>query len=388
MRLLFALAAGKALINTPKLLQDTLPELDSTVKAIATEIQQGDDRQREIIETAKQRARLMLCRFRGGKRPEEAGVEGTEEESEVIDWWELKQEPEANYSDTLRVCFGDDILLKPDTRYCFFPATGVSPAPGVEAKAYSRSAAGDDSNGEDSNTSDESCNNRSNEDEADADSDVQYVTTTFSPFRVSNEIIQYCTTLELKKTKQEPISDSAIPNESEVDVAKLDSVYYLDIISPAHSTKETSILNEHKQTHLPIDQRPKRRKRPKTLQCDYESCNYITGLMGNLKRHKQTHLPSDQRSTRPRVHQCDHEGCHYGTDRADHLKRHKQTHLSADQRPTRPRVQCDHEGCSYTTDHPGNLKKHKQNHLPADQRPKRKANDQLPSSEKRKKTEL
>ncbi|WP_252179863.1 hypothetical protein [Endozoicomonas sp. 4G] len=243
------------------------------------------------------------------------------EESEIIKWWELKQESEENDSDTLRVCFGDDILLKPDTRYCVFPATGV------EAKAYGRatsddSADSEDSGSEDSGTSDKNSDSHSSEVEADAESDVQYVSTTLSSFPVSNEISQYCAALALKKIKQEPVSGSEIPT-------------------------------------------------------------YSTDHMDHSKTSKQTHLPAGQQ---PKMHRCDHEGCNHSSKRAADLRKHKQTHLPADQRLERPKVHhCDHEGCNFSTSYTGNLNKHKQTHFPADQRLKRKAYDQPPSNKKRKK---
>ena len=69
-----------------------LPELDSMAKAIAKEIQQGDDRQREIIEKAKQSRSLVLSRFRNSKSFEEPEEESIEEDSDAIQWWGLKQE--------------------------------------------------------------------------------------------------------------------------------------------------------------------------------------------------------------------------------------------------------------------------------------------------------
>ncbi|WP_252180410.1 hypothetical protein [Endozoicomonas sp. 4G] len=468
--LLFVLAVETILLPLFPV-RDGLPELDSTVKAIAIAIKQGDDQQREIIETAKQRGRLMLSRFRGDKRPEEP-----EEVSEAIEWWELKQEPEANHSDMPRVCRDDDILLKPDTRYCF------SPDPDVEARAYSRAASDNASDSEDSSTSDESNDNPSDEDEADTETDVQCVNTASDPFRALNEISQYCTTLRLKMIEQGAISDSEVATESEAEVTRL-KVHQCSHEGCNYSTNRMGNLKAHKQTHLPADQRIKVHRcghegcnystnrmgnlkahkqihlpadqRIKLHQCGYEGCNYSTDRMGNLRahkrihlpvdqrikvhqcghegcdystdqtgslnRHKQTHLPDGQRTRRPKVHQCDYEGCDYGTDRTNDLKKHKQTHLPTDQRA---KVKCDHEGCNYITHHPchlnrhkqthlpadqrfylhhcdhegcnystnwtGDLKKHKQTHLPADQRtkrPKRKAYDQQPSNEKRKKVD-
>ncbi|WP_252179304.1 hypothetical protein [Endozoicomonas sp. 4G] len=381
------------------LVRDVLPELDSKVKTIATEIQQGDDQQRQIIETAKQRGSLMLSRFRD--RLEEPGEESIEEESEAIDWWELKQEPEANHSDMPEVCFGDDILLKPDSRYCF------SPDSGVEIMAYSRAACDEGSGSEDSGSSDENSDNRP--DEREAESDVQCENTTLDPFRALIEFSQFCATLRQEMTNQEFISDSKLLTASEVDVTEADSanqraktaklhecdhegcnygtyrkenlkkhkqnhlptaqrdkVSHCDHEGCNYSSNQACNLKTHKQTHLPAEQRT---KRPKVHKCDHEGCNYCSDQACNLKTHKQTHLPADQRVKKPKVHKCDHEGCNYSTDRSNNLKQHKQIHLPADQREKVSH--CDHEGCNYSTEQPNNLKKHKQTHLPADQRPKR-----------------
>ncbi|WP_252178771.1 C2H2-type zinc finger protein [Endozoicomonas sp. 4G] len=300
--LLFALFVGKTLITLPNYFM-------------------GDEQQREIIAIAKQMGNLMLSRFRSDKRPGES--------------------------------------VKPDTRYCF------SPDSGVEARGYSRAASDDstyseDSDSEDSGGSDERSDNHSNEEETDTESDVQYVTTTLNPFRASNEINEYCAALALKKIKQEPVSGSEIITESEENATATNSAKHLEINSLNYSTDSISHLKKHKQAHLPDDQKPRRH------QCDYEGCNYSTYRARNLKKHKQSHLPVDQRA---KVHQCQHEGCNYSSDRTDHLKTHKRTHLPADER-TRVH-QCDHEGCNYSTDRTDDLKKHKQIHLPADRRPKR-----------------
>ncbi len=434
MPLLFALAVGKGFINTPTPFfkvssTNTLAELDSAVKAIATEIQQRENQQRDIIEAARQRGRLLLSCFRSDKRPEEPEEEG-------IEWWELKQEPEKYQSDMSRVCFGDDILLNPDTRYCFLPATGV------EAKAHSWAAPdegagsedsstsdedsstsdgdsstsdGDSSTSDgDSSTSDEESDNRSGE--AVADSDVQYVATTLNPFRASNETSRYCAALALEEIKQEPVSDSEIPTPETHKQTRLPvdqrprkpKVHQCNHKGCNYRTNHTGHLNVHKQTHLPAGL--------KAHHCDHEGCNFSSAQRGHLRAHKQTHQPADQR---PRAHQCDYEGCNFSATLASNLKMHKKIHLPAKFReyhcdhegcnfsavqavnlkahkkthlPKKlkgPRLQqCDHEGCNYYTYRRDNLKRHQQTHLPAAQRlkrPKRKAYDQPSSNKKRKK---
>ncbi|WP_252177942.1 C2H2-type zinc finger protein [Endozoicomonas sp. 4G] len=277
------------------------------------------------------------------------------EESETIEWWELKQEFEENHGDMPRVCFGDGILLKPDTRYCF------SPDSGVETLAHSRADSDEGSGSEDSGTSDENSGNRSDEDETDTETDVQCVHTRVSPFRALDETSQFCVMLALEMIQQAFISNNEILTEPEADVTKAESVNHLKVTSPVYNTDRMRHLKTHKQKQLRLPAN----QRPKVHQCDHEGCDYSTNRAANLRMHKQTHLSADQRT---RVHQCDHEGCDYSTNRAANLRMHKQTHLSADQRI---RVhQCDHEGCDYSAFWSSNLNAHKQTHLPADQRPK------------------
>ncbi|WP_252178854.1 C2H2-type zinc finger protein [Endozoicomonas sp. 4G] len=300
---------------------------------------------------------------------------------------------EWHHFDMPRVCFDDDLLLKPDTRY------GFSPDSGVEARTYRRAASDDsaysedsdsdsDSDSEDKGTSDENSNNSPEEDKTDTETDVQCVNTTPDPFQALNEFSEYCATLRLRMINQEPTSDSEIATGSgaihlPADLRpKKPKVHQCDLEDCNYRSDRADHLKKHKQTHLPADQRP---KKPKVHHCDHKGCSYSTNRADDLKKHKQTHLPDDQRL---KVHQCDHQGCNYRTDYGSTLKMHKQTHLPADQRPKAH--QCDHEGCNYTTIQAGNLKRHIQTHLPADQRlkrPKRKVYDQPPSNKKRKKND-
>ncbi|WP_252179798.1 hypothetical protein [Endozoicomonas sp. 4G] len=377
-----------------------------------------------------------------------------EQESDAVEWWELKvhsrlapdngsnsegSSTSDGSSDNRSNEGEDEANAESDVRYetttlnPFRVANEISEYCAAPALKEIKQEPVSDSEIATNGSSDESMDNRSNEDE----SDVRYETTTLNPFRVANEISQYGATLELKKIKEEPVSDSEILTESE-DAVK----HQCDHEGCNYRTDHRASLKRHKQTHLPADQRLRKHR------CDYEGCNYRSDHRASLKRHKQTHLPADQRlkkhrcdhedcnfstdqreylkkhkqthlpvDQRPKVHQCDHKDCHYSTDRSVNLKKHKQTHLPADQRPKvhqcdhegcdystdhkgslkthkqihlpadqRPKVhQCDHEGCKHSTDHLGNLKKHKQTHLPAEQRPKRKAYDQRPPNKKRKK---
>ncbi|WP_252179797.1 hypothetical protein [Endozoicomonas sp. 4G] len=386
-----------------------------------------------------------------------------EQESEAIEWWELKvhsrvASDNGSNSEGSNTSDGssdnrsnegeDEANAESDVRYetttlnPFRVANEISEYCAAPALKEIKQEPVSDSEIATNGSSDESMGNRSNEDE----SDVRYETTTLNPFRVSNEISQYCTTLELKKIKEEPVSDSEILTESE-DAVKHQCdhegcnyrtgfrptlkrhnqihlpadqrlwKYRCDYEGCNYRSDHRASLKRHKQTHLPADQRPnvhqcdhedcnfstdqreylkKHKKthltadqRPNVHQCDHEGCNYSTGYTSHLKVHKVTHLPADQR---PKPHQCDHEGCNYSSDRLDSLKRHKRVHLPVDQkpnipkRPKRPNVhQCDHEGCDYSTGYTTHLKMHKQTHLPAEQRPKRKSYDQPSSNKKRKK---
>ncbi|WP_252178857.1 C2H2-type zinc finger protein [Endozoicomonas sp. 4G] len=276
---------------------------------------------------------------------------------------------EWHHFDMPRICFGDDILLKPAPRYCFFLATGVSPDSGVEAKAHSRAASDEGSEPEDNGTSDENSDNLSEEDETDTETNVQCVNTTSDPFRALNEFSEVCATLRLKMINQNSTSDTEIATGSELihppadQRPKKTKVHQCDHEGCNYNTRWASYLKRHKQTHLPANQRLT------AFQCDNDGCNYSTNHAGNLKRHKQTHLPVDQRPIRTKVHQCDHEGCNYRTDHRGSLKKHKRTHLPDDQRLWAYR--CDHKGCNYSTDYGSNLKRHIQTHLPTDLRPKR-----------------
>ncbi len=357
--------------------RDALPELDSMAKAITTEIQQKNDQQREIIATAKQRGSLMLSCFRGDKRPEEPEEKSVEEENEVI---------ECYHCDMPQVCFGDDVLLKPDTRYCF------SPDPDVKARAYRCAASDNGSDSEDSGNSNENSDNPSDQDETETETDVQCINTTTDPYRALNIISQYCDTLRLELIQQESISDPTdhlkTHKQTHLPANQGPRAHQCDHEGCSYSTDLVSNFKRHKKIHLPADQRL---KKPKVHQCDYKDCHYRSDQKCNLKTHKQTHLPADQRPKKPKkpkVHQCDHEGCDYSTDHKSYLKKHKQTHLPIDQRINV--FHCDHEGCYYSSDWAGNLNRHKRIHLLADKRskrPKRKASDQLPSDEKRKKVD-
>ncbi|WP_252176702.1 hypothetical protein [Endozoicomonas sp. 4G] len=190
-----------------------------------------------------------------------------------------------------------------------------------ELKVHSRAASDDGSDSEDSSTSDESSDNRSNEDEANAESDVQYETTTINPFRVSNQVSEYCAAPALIEIKQEPVSDSEVvtngtsstsdksidnrsnEDESEVqyETTTLNPFRLSNEISQYGATlelkkiKEDPVSDSEILTYSTDDQRI---KRPKVHQCDYAGCNYSAGHAGNLKKHKQTHLPADQRVKR------------------------------------------------------------------------------------------
>ncbi|WP_252176676.1 C2H2-type zinc finger protein [Endozoicomonas sp. 4G] len=354
----FAQAVGKALINAPK----------SFIEVLSI---------KRVYVTGVETILLPLFPLRDGLPDEQ--------ESEAIESWELKVHSRAASDDSAYSEDSDsegsstsdgssdnrsnededntesDVQYETTTLNSFRVANEVSQhCTTLELKKIKQEPVSD-SEIHTNSTSD--IDNRSNEDE----SDLRYATTTLNPFRVSNEISQYGATLELKKIKEVPVSDSKILTESEVDVTKVDAVKHrCDHEGCDYRTKRSGDLKRHKQIHLPADQRP---KKPKMHHCDHEGCNYSTGNKGHLKIHKQIHLPANQRPKKPKIYQCEHEDCDYSASRAENLKWHKQTHLPADQKLGAH--QCDHGGCNYRTRYSTHLKIHKQTHLPADQRSKR-----------------
>ena len=109
---------------TPDYLPDQIifPEFDSVARAIATEIQQGAERQYEITQSAKQTRRLWLVRSSEARIDGVAG-ECEEEEDETTVWWALEEDlHETDDSDEAKVRYenliDDGIHLKPDTSYC------------------------------------------------------------------------------------------------------------------------------------------------------------------------------------------------------------------------------------------------------------------------------
>ena len=299
----------------------SLPELDSMAKAIATEIQQGYDRQREIIEKAKQSRSLVLSRFRSGKSFEEL-----EEDSDAIQWWGLKQEPDADDSDMAQARPDDSILLKPDTRYCFSPDSGTG------AKAYNLAASDDGSGGEDSDTSDESSDNDSGDDESATESDVEYIGTTDDPFPVSKEVSEYCANQVLMRIKQEPTSDSEIPIESEVMESVTESdVEYIDTTSDPFPVSEevreycaNQVLMRIKQeptsdSEIPIESEVAEADSTNNLKSTPPTCQSLNPPTAKKKRKAGS-----------KKYPCGHQGCDRSFAAQASLNSHKSQYHSGE----------------------------------------------------------
>ena len=313
----------------------SLPELDSMAKAIATEIQQGDDRQREIIEKTKQSRSLVLSRFRNGKSFEEPEEESIEEDSDAIQWWGLKQEPDADDSDMPQARLDDSILLKPDTRYCFSPDSGTG------ARAYNQAASDDGSDDEDSDTSDENNDNDSDDDESVTESDVEYIGTTDDPFPVSREVSEYCANQVLMRIKQEPTSDSEIPIESEVvEVVEADSTNNLKSTPPTCQS-----LN-------PPTAKKKRGAASKKYPCSHQDCFLSFTTQASLNSHKSQYHSGEKT--------CPH--CQKTLKNAIALSNHKRKEHSGEQT-------CPH--CQKTLNNSQALSDHKLEKSTAGSRPAR-----------------
>ena len=105
--------------------QVILPGFDPGARSILTTIQQEDERQREITETARQNRQLWLLRS-FGKHMDGVAGEYVEEENEMTEWWILEEAlyeaNEADDPDEAKIRYKDqiheEIPLKPDTSYC------------------------------------------------------------------------------------------------------------------------------------------------------------------------------------------------------------------------------------------------------------------------------
>ena len=195
--------------------------------AIATEIQKSAERQREIIEVARQKQQIFSSHSYKShsykshsykshsydksynKRLDELGEKGIETDTQDFEWWWLwEPDPDTDDSDMATVHDDDSILLEPDSRYCFFSSTDD------ESQARNQAATDEESGSEEDTSSGEDSDSEP-EDEADSDSDsdssIKITHTSTDPLPVSKEIDNYYSTFMLKKIKTEPVYDNDTP---------------------------------------------------------------------------------------------------------------------------------------------------------------------------------
>ena len=293
-------ASAPVLISDPLFLkQDIFPEPDPETKAIATEILQGAEQQREIIKKSRQRIRMWPLRSSNAHldEPEE---EGGEEDTD-IEWWSLEPEIDMaedenkNENDRQQVQYEDAILLEPDTRYCLSPDTSR------DDENDSLVVADNNSVNEDDSCSDESSDSDSDDEAevgADTDSSVEFISTSTDPFPVSAEISDYWQDQMLKKIKTEPLSDE----ETKIDVTVATASSPYDV---AHDVESMPPVKGNECTHT--DKKPYR--------C--ESCGKAFLKKGYLREHLRSH--ADKKSYKCKI-------CGKAFFRNDYLRKHLHTH--------------------------------------------------------------
>ena len=189
-----------------------LPELNPAF-AIATEIQQSAERQREIIEAARQRHQTFSSSFPHSyyksyyksydRRFGELEEKDIEADGEDFEWWLLGEpEPDMNDSDMATVRYDDIILIEPGSRYWF--CSNVND----ESQTHNQAVTDGESGSEDDPSSDED-NENEPEDEANPDSGVETTHTCTNPLPVSKEVDK--SAFMLKKRKIESTSGDNTP---------------------------------------------------------------------------------------------------------------------------------------------------------------------------------
>ena len=367
-------ASAPVLISDPLFLkQDIFPEPDPETKAIATEVLQGAERQREISRESKQRVQMSPLRS-PNVNCDESEEENGEEDTD-IKWWSLEPEIDTaeNENDKPQIQHDDAILLEPDTRYCLFPDTGR------DGENDSPVVADNNSGNEDGSCSDGSSDSDS-EDEADTDSSVEFISTSIDPFPVSAEISDYWQDQMLKKIKVEPLSDEETKIEANIEVTVVTASTAHDVksVPPVKRKKCTrtgkkpyqcqscdktflrsQYLTKHLRTHT--SEKPykcevcgssfsqsgslRTHRRTHTGERPYkcEVCGSSFSQSGSLQAHRRTH-------TGERPYQC--ESCGKAFSQSNHLKKHRRTHTG--ERP----YQCEFQDCGKTFLQSESLKKH------------------------------
>ena len=291
--------------------QDIFSESDPETKAIATEILQGAERQREIIKRSRQRIRMWSLRS-PNVNLDEREEEDSEEDTD-IEWWSLEPETDMaeDENDRLQIQYDDAILLEPDTCYCLSPDTEK------DDENNNQVMADDNSGNEDDSCSDGSSDSEA-AGEADTDSSVEFISTSTDPFPVSAEISGYWQDQMLKKIKAESLSDEEI----EVGVT-------------------VKVVSTHKADVRPVTRKKRTRTGEKRHKC--ESCGKAFSQSCNLIVHLRTH-------TGEKPYKC--VNCGKAFSQNAHLIRHLRTHTG--EKP----YQCEVEGCGKTFSLRDNLKTH------------------------------
>ena len=272
--------------------QDIFPELNPEAKAIATEVLQGAEQQRELIKKSRQRIRMWPLRNPNANldEPEE---ENGEEETDMEWWWlepEIDMAEEEN--DRPQVQHDNTLLLEPDTHYCLSPDTNRNHENDNQVIA-------DDNSGKEDDSSDGSSDSGSEDEvKTDADSSVEFITTSIDPFPVSAEISDYWQGQMLKKIKTEPLSDE----ETKIDVPVATASIPHDV---AHDIESMPPVKRKKRTHIG--------KKP----CQCKICGKAFSKNNYLKVHRRIHSGE-------KPYQC--KICGKAFLRNDNLKVHRRTH--------------------------------------------------------------
>ena len=311
--------------------QIIFPGLDPEARSIAMRIQQGDERQRKITETARQNRQLWLLRSCGEYMDGVAG-EYAEEENETTGWWILEEALyEADDSNEAKIRYEDliheGIPLKSDTSYCITPPSHNKTRINSDVPCDDESdnenrksqvTPQENPDSEDDTSPDEKSDNNSKEAvRSVADSDC-IITNVEPGFEVAPEIAAYCDALEWAAFKQEPESDDEIPIDSEVVTAEAQSTID-DLASPSPAKKRK--LSGHLEKRIEAVHKGKKKHVCDWTGANGQRCNQAFGLKGDLNRHIVIVHEGKKK------HVCDKTGvngqpCHKAFGQKSNLKRH------------------------------------------------------------------